>query len=330
MGSEAGENGSNDAAANGKSLAGGKGKGVSRSELDEETSKQTSDDSIMARLGKSAGLLSASVFRAAPSVHDLGSASSSAKTGGSSSSGKFDARAETSIIATAPSSSGSKSFRSGQADTHAAAEEAAFSDFLDNTGVFVPTESSALEKAWEANLSIPTGRATYESSLGASAAEQQGRDGLEVVQLLSQADEEVPEFERERKLSEDELRSLRHALFEAGSPAQVSASDWNNMLNFIPDFLRGQDAIQGRTVALETTFMNLGLTGQAEAVQQWLAEWNRVLTSYNDEVWGDLGDLVQLARTEVRRIRNGQEGRAPDPVALRRLQSVLTRVRARL
>lgn len=326
MGSETHEKEEPNASATGENDTETKGK--ARDESDQEDKRQTDGDSVVSRLGNSAAGLARSVFQGAPSVHDLASVSGSGKTGARSPSSRLDARAESSSTATASSSSGTASFRSEQTDAHVAAEEAAFSDFLDNTSVFVSTETTGLDKAWNVASSSSTSTANNGSTrdnVGLSVGEQQDSDGAEVVRLLSQMDADVPDYETQLTLSEEELRCLRRALFDDGSPDQVSASDWNNMLNFIPDFLRRQDG-----EASESSLMSLGLTNSAEAGQQWLEEWNRVLTSYNDEVWGDLGDLVQQARTEVETIRDNQKGPTPDPTALRRLRTVLTRVRARL
>lgn len=332
MESETKHNGTPDAPAIQEGHAEGKGKGVARGDANQETVRQAGGDSVLSRLGQSATALSKSVVQGTPSVKDLANAASSAKIGASSSSRTLDTLVDNSSKATASSSSGTGEFRSGHTHAHVAAEEAAFSDFLDSTSVSVPAETSGLAKAWEVATSTSITPKSSSASQGAadfSVAEQQARDGVEVVRLLSQSGEEMPEHEGQMNVSEAEFKSLRQALFDDGSPAQTSASDWNNMLNFIPDFLCGQGDRHGRGIS-ESRYMNLGVTDTTEAGQLWLDEWNRVLTSYNDEVWGDLGDLVQQARSEVQRIRDSQEGQTPDPTALRRLQAVLTRVRARL
>lgn len=329
MGSEPHDNGRSKAPSTGDGDGESKGKGVAQDEDDREDEKHTDSDSFASRLGNSATGLARSVFQGAPSVHDLANVSASGKTAPSSTSRTLEARTESSSTAAGAShSTGTASFRSDQTEAHVAALEVAFSDFLDNTQVLEPTEPVGLERAWNtasASSTNPANHRAARDAIGISLSEQQDSDGAEVVRLLSQTDEEGPEDENQLTLSEEGLRNLRRALFEDGSPDQVSASDWNNMLNFIPDFLRDQD---GR--ATDSSLMSMGLTDPAEAGQQWLGEWNRVLTSYNDEVWGDLGDLVQQARTEVQTIRDSQKRQMPEPTALRQLRSVLTRVRARL
>lgn len=311
----------------------GKGKGLASRIPDEEVKRQAGSSSVLSRVGQSATALSRSVVQGTSAINDLASLASSDKAGASSSSGRADPLTEGASTTAAVSSSGAGRFRSEHTNAHVAAEEAAFSDFLDGTKAHVPAEPVGLEQAWESYTSptmSPTNFSASRAVASPSVAEQQERDGVEVVRLLSQSDEAMPEHNEQMILSEPELKNLRQALFEDGSPAQVTASDWNNMLNFVPDFLRGQGDSQGVPEASESSFMHLGVPNTAEAGQLWLDEWNRVLTGYNDEVWGDLGDLVQQARAEVQEIRDGQEDQKTDPVALRRLRTVLHRVRARL
>lgn len=315
----------------------GKGKDVAKdheTQHEVEIPRQADGNSVMSRLGRSAAGLSKSILQGAPSGQDLAKAVVPAKAGGSSSSSRHqdNSVAQASSSPRFPSeASGGAEFRSIQTDEHVAAEEAAFSEFLDSTSVSLSTEPAGFERAWQAaNFanSTSTGYGTSGGRVSSSVAEQQERDGVEVVHLLSQADGE-PLYEGSVTLSRTELETLRRALFEGDSAAQISATDWNNVLNFIPGFLRGQD-VDGMH-GPEDTHMNLGVTDTAEAGQIWLEEWNRVLTSYTDEVWGDLGDMVQQAQREVQQLKErGSSGQKQDSAALRRLQTVLTRVRARL
>lgn len=292
-------------------------------------------NSVMARLGKSAAGLSRSVFQSTPSANglaDLGRSAGKAEAS-SSSSVNPETVAESSLTARASSSAGPAVFRSSQAGAHAAAEEAAFSEFLDSTEVFNPTTEAWPATAWTASGStatVPSGHALMPSAVGSSVAQQQDSDGLEVVHLLSHADEEMAPYEEEVSLSETELNNLRRALFDDGAPAQMSASDWNNMLNLVPDFARGPEGSENGARRAEDSYMALGVTDTAEAGQLWLEEWHRVLTSYTDEVWGDLADLVREARADVQKVKESRDGQMPDLTALRRLRTVITRVRARL
>lgn len=268
-----------------------------------------------------------------PTASDVASLSSSGKAGPSSS--DTHALGEASSTAARAGTSGSAGgFRSAQADAYAAAEEAAFSDFLDGTPAFVATEPVSLDHAWQrasgGASAVPGARGTPAHGGAYSVVEQQAQDGVEVVRLLSQVTEEEPKnFDEGPAISEEEMKNLRQALFEEGAPGQVSATDWNNILNFVPDFLLGENGSSGPG-ASGNSHMNLGVTEPAEAGHIWLEQWNRVLTGYTDEVWGDLGSLVEEARTEVQQMRDTKDEPATGAPAVQQLRSILTRVRARL
>lgn len=319
----------------------GKGKDVVRSETGQVQdqvqaqgpSKPPEAESVMARVGRSAAGLSQSVLHSKPTSSDVASLSFPGKAGPSLSS-EPRALGEASSTAVRAGTAGSTGgFRSAQADAHAAAEEAAFSDFLDGTPVFVATEQTGVDQAWQrasrgaSEVSGTQVSPRLESAY--SVAEQQAQDGVEVVRLLSQVTEEAPDFEAGPTVTEEEMKNLRQALFEEGASAQISATDWNNILNFVPDFLLGESGGPGPGTS-RSSHMNLGVTEPAEAGQIWLEQWNRVLTGYTDEVWGDLGSLVEEARTEVARMKDTKDEPARGAPAVRQLRTILTRVRARL
>ncbi|KAI3397500.1 hypothetical protein diail_10712 [Diaporthe ilicicola] len=318
-----------------------KGKDVVRNETNQDQEPQgppSDGESLMSRVGRSAASLSQSVMHGKPTASDLVNVSSSEKAGPSSSSRPV-ALGEASFTAPRPGTSGPGVFRSDQADAYAAAEEAAFSDFLDGTPTFIATEPAGLDQAWlragggsaAPGTEAPprTDRAPGLTS-ASSVAEQQAQDGVEVVRLLSQVtEEETPEFGAGDMISKEDMKSLRQALFEDGASDQISAADWNNVLNFVPDFLRGERDGPG-IGASGNSHMNLGVSEPAEAGHIWLEQWNRVLTGYTDEVWGDLGSLVEEARTEVARMRNTKDEQATGAPAVRQLRTILSRVRARL
>lgn len=289
-------------------------------------------DSIVSRIGKSASGLSRSIAHGTPTATDLADVVPSEKSE-TPPRGKLVAPGESSSAVLLPNTPGKSVFRSGHTHAYTAAEESAFSEFLDNTPALVPTEPVGLEHTWHQATRGSSRPSVYGHSKVpdvSSVAEQQGRDGSEVVRLLSQTDEEMPSNECHIVVSETELKSLRQALFEDGLPDQLSATDWNNALNFVPDFLR-RDSEDGEVKEFSVnSYTNLGVTELAEAGSLWLEHWNRVLTSYTDEVWGDLGDLVKTARTEVDELKEGNNVVPTDVPAVRQLRSILTRVRARL
>jgi len=220
--------------------------------------------------------------------------------------------------------------RTGQAQKHIAAEEASFAAFLDSGSVPMPSEPSGMEEAWRSAVpDATTPQITREMEPASlSVAEQAARDGADVAALLSsdngldQVFEHVDEFP-----SPDDLEGLRKALFgeatDRGSPSPVA---WDNVLNFIPEYLRAPTASGIRPDDQLST--HLGALDADEAWQMWIGEWSRVLTSYQDEVWGDLSALVSEARTEVRRIEEAKPGeKPPEPTALLRLRAILGHLR---
>lgn len=316
----------------------GKGKDVVRSETgqdqDQGASRPPEAESVLSRVGRSAASLSQSVLHGKPTASDVANLSSSEKAGPSLSNNSSALGEASSTAARAGTSGSTGGFRSAQADAHAAAEEAAFSDFLDSTPAFVATDPAGLEQAWQRASGgasvIPGSQGAPRPGGAYSVAEQQAQDGVEVVRLLSQVTaEDAPNFEEGPTISEDEMKNLRQALFEEGASGQISATDWNNILNFVPDFLLGESGGSGPG-ASGNSHMNLGVTEPAEAGQIWLEQWNRVLTGYTDEVWGDLGSLVEEARTEVAQMRDSKDEPARGAPAVRQLRTILTRVRARL
>lgn len=313
-----------------------KGKQVASDKPAQQSPRQADGDTFVSRLANSAAGLSRSVFWSpSTSAGDFAELSaSSGKTGPSPSSAGAGHSAAATSSSTARSLTPDSKFRPGHTDAHIAAEEAAFAAFLDGTSVAAPAEPTVSSGPWETPSeggSQVTGSIGHELSSGVATStakqQQQQQDGAEVVHLLSQLGEDVPELETQVQLDNKDLDNLRRALFETGASTQISASEWNNMLNFIPDFLRDDTASAGASAA---SSMNLGVTHPAEASQLWLEDWNRVLTGYTDEVWGDLGDLAQAARNEVQQMRREAPSQKAEPNAVRQLQSVLRRIRARL
>lgn len=310
----------------------GKGKGIATKDNTKGAEEQSIDESFASRLGRSAVGLSKSVLQGAPTTDGLTNFASSGKSGASSTNSQPETWAQGTSSRAASGSGpaggngGGAAFRSIQTSAHIAAEEQAFSTFLDNTSVLAQTEPVGLDEPLHAATPGPPASASYgqaKPAVTSSVAEQEERDGVEVVRLLSQADDEIPAYDGDVTISKPEMDSLRQALFENGT-VQTSAADWNNLLNFVPDFLRNEPE------SLASSHMQLGVVDTSQAGQLWLEEWNRVLTGYTDEVWGDLGDLVQEARNEIEQIKDQQETPRADPKALRRLRTILTRVRARL
>ena len=161
-----------------------------------------------------------------------------------------------------------------------------------------------------------------------TVAEQEARDGADVVALLSSDGDLDEVFEHVNEPpSQEDLAGLRKALFGDGEGQGAPLVSWDNVLNFIPEYLQAQTATGfGPEGHLS---MHLGTADTDEAWQTWIGQWSRVLTSYQDEVWGDLGALVDEARAEVRQIEEVKPGEAPpQPKALLRLRAILGHLRS--
>jgi len=157
---------------------------------------------------------------------------------------------------------------------------------------------------------------------------QEQRDGADVVNLLSRMNDGFPDQIAGSDMPDEELAGLRRALFETG---ETRTTEWNNVLNFIPDFVRpdasGVYGEEGSWKAAETR-STLGLSPSPETTRVWVEQWTDVLTRYNDEVWGDLRPLVREAREELKNLsEGGQDGRRATTTALQRLRQVLGHIR---
>jgi hypothetical protein len=160
-----------------------------------------------------------------------------------------------------------------------------------------------------------------------STADQEAKDGADVVALLSSDGDLDDVFDHvNENPSEEDLAGLRKALFGDGTDEGTSQIAWDNVLNFIPAYLQTPSAPGSRPG--DGLSMHLGVTDTEEAWQTWIGEWSRVLVSYQDEVWGDLGALVDEARVEVQRIAEAEPGeKPPEPTALLRLRAILGHLR---
>lgn len=78
-----------------------------------------------------------------------------------------------------------------------------------------------------------------------------------------------------------------------------------------------------------TQRLSVSLEGQAELStenkgDEWLADWDDVLSSYSDQVWGDMLPTVKAAKRELQEVRNGTA--SLDPKTIARLNMILGHV----
>ncbi len=309
----------------------GKGKGAEPSKPEEVpghgVEEKRDAGASLHRMAQSA----ASLLMSGPPGAGLGGGN---EKGESSRPGAALARAGESSVqlrSTAPSG-GSGAMRMGQAEEHIAQEEASFAAFLDSGSVPILSEPSGLEDegAWHSAVSGPSvsGSTRKIERPTQSITEQEAKDGADVVTLLSRGSDLDEVFRHVNEPpSQEDLAGLRKALFGEGADHGASPVAWDDVLNFIPEYLQAHAAPPGARPG-DDLLMHLGTLDPDEAWQTWIGQWSRVLTSYQDEVWGDLGALVDEARTEVRRIEEAAPGeKPPEPTALLRLRAILGHLR---
>ncbi|KAL2178609.1 uncharacterized protein P884DRAFT_118830 [Thermothelomyces heterothallicus CBS 202.75] len=255
-----------------------------------------------------------------------------AEKGDSSRVGEAFARVGESSVRLRPNGPGGASMRTGQVQEHIAQEEASFAAFLDSGSAPMLSEPGGLEEAWQS--AVPRAAAAQVTrpmdSVPLSVADQEARDGADVVALLSRDGDFDSVFEHvDESPSASDLSALRQALFGDGADSGNSSPiAWDNVLNFIPEYLRTPTISAPGIEPDGQLSAHLGTVAPDEAWQTWISQWSRVLTSYQDEVWGDLSALVDEARTEIRRMEEVKPGEKPPvPTALLRLRAILGHLR---
>jgi hypothetical protein len=185
--------------------------------------------------------------------------------------------------------------------------EAAFSEFQQQTGL----------RAIDGDGPHLTG------ATGSALREQEALDGDAVLQILADTSVEhghLSSFSPEEvddMFTPDEQARLQKALFDVPRRGVPWATLLDPAHDLLPDL---EDA--------QVTEMLFGTTDSESSRQQWLDQWRDVLSSYTDEVWGDLGSLAGDAKAEVSRLLEDQ-GDQPNKhhQALDRLRLVLAHLR---
>lgn len=305
----------------------GKGKEVESTsqpgEMIHGNERPSPDSSAATRLLDSAVSLTRDVTRNLPGPSDVNYMVPAGKAGRSSGSTIPPDVAASGMRSSAGHAEPGASFKSAQLEEHVASQEAAFSAFLDGEGAQLISFPTADQT--RADEHLDNNSAVVETT---STARHAQRDGMDVVKLLDSTDyNSVAEpDEADVTLTPAEAAGLRRALFQDGDskePKQYNI-DWN-ILNFFPDFLG-----DGRPRWGYTELPNhMGVTDPIEARNLWVKQWQHVLSDYTDEVWGDLGSLVDEARQEVEEAsaREPDATGPPEMPALRRLQQVLNHIR---
>ncbi|KAI1807695.1 hypothetical protein F4811DRAFT_505663 [Daldinia bambusicola] len=206
-------------------------------------------------------------------------------------------------------------FKSAQSQEEGAQVESTFQDFLNST--------STLEE-WEPGNVKTVG----DEQIDELALEKTQRtiprinptDGMDVVELLDLAYSEVEETDLD--LTDTEQATIRHHLFGDGeSGGRALRKRWDDALNFFPGLGSNSGGIQA--------YANLlGTSNIEEAKSIWVSQWQGVLSRYTDEVWGELGPLVDKAREELTSLSVPYEEGSPSKLkSVRRLQQLLSHIR---
>lgn len=315
----------------------GKGKGKEQpastisSQNSEDVAARLSDDrrppdaSAMSRLANSTLALGSSLL-SAPDISSL--EVSTSKAGPASSDARLGtAMGETSDPRSQTSVGSSESLRSPQVRNHIQREEAAFAQFLEGIDPSAVSGSTPgdVPSTLVDNLSNREGTdLRLQSDAGHRIADS---DGLEVVKLLDHGYSEVMLADPAVPLTKDQELRLRQALFREGSSADDTgkyASDWSNLLNFVPEYISNGTSGWG----YRELSGHMGTPDTMEASEIWAEQWGDVLSRYTEEVWGDLGALVQEAKQEAGRIKSHEGDVGPSgPKAILRLRQILSHIR---
>ncbi|KAL8995791.1 MAG: hypothetical protein Q9169_004549 [Polycauliona sp. 2 TL-2023] len=162
-------------------------------------------------------------------------------------------------------------------------------------------------------------------------------DGAAVVAMLSDPSlciDDIPDLTAGLKDLEDDYQSGATA---AGSFAQRSVSDIEptaDPLSLIPDFddpsnkpcvssLNGDS----RTASEGKQQVEADVPESRRDERFEVQPWIEMLSTYHDEVWGDMLPLVRQAREEASAIQNGDAGHCEDFPAIRRLAMIAGHVK---
>jgi len=304
-----------------------KGKEKAPDKPDQAESGQEHSNSTLSRIAKSAAALPSASFGGGVTADEIPRVAGSEKGSSSQYGGRLNraAQAGESSAGLRLGAASGDAIKPRQTQQHISQEEASFSAFLDSTGI---NQSSPLEehhKPWQSTSTNPVRMGTTADIQ--SIAEQEARDGEDVVVLLSTGEELEPDFGLSESISDSDLASLRKALFAEGSGNNTLAVPWDNVLNFIPRYF-DRVACSPSVQREHELSVHFGAVDTDDAWRSWVDQWSRVLTDYQDEVWGDLEPLVLQARDDVKRLEEVQPGdKLPRPTALLRLRAILGHLR---
>ncbi|KAL8924153.1 MAG: hypothetical protein Q9172_002818 [Xanthocarpia lactea] len=156
------------------------------------------------------------------------------------------------------------------------------------------------------------------------------RDGAAVVAMLSDPSFYMDEIADYTAGSEDfgmVNQDYRQPSMDLAQQASIDIAHAGNTLSLIPDFHRPP-----KEPLAKNSYDDLASTKNRRNQSDYnvnfeLQPWIEILTTYHDEVWGDMLPLVEAAREEANAIQNGDAGRREDCPAIRRLAMVAGHMR---
>jgi hypothetical protein len=310
----------------------GKGKSRAASQKIEETtdSNEPSDpSSLLSRITASATGLTSSAFnppsgnelhsQAVTALSNSGKGHSFNGSGSASSASAESSKVHHQANDVQVNRTGSAGLKSGHPEQHIQQLENEFSSFLDGIDSFTPSDNfdaasaGKLEDAWERSQAPPQ---LYDTRYPKrTVAEQESRDGEEVLAILSFPVGPEDVFEAPLEYQED---------YDWG----LSSEQLSQLRAMTKDILP-QPEIHTVVTAEHPLNLNPNFEGETiEAREHWREQWEGVLTGYTSEVWGGLLPLVKQARQEMEESRI--EGSANEkPTALRRLEAILGHLQRR-
>lgn len=209
-----------------------------------------------------------------------------------------------------------ETFRQSQRELHHSSK--AFDDFVEARQPL--PELGEAQLGMQNLVSVPLGR----QSSSTAVAEAEAADGSAIADILSQPDDPstLPTMEEQPEaISAEDAAKLRAALFDGPSSGGLP---WDHLLNFTPEFA----SLQSISGDLQNERQShIGVADPERATDIWLRQWHDVLASYTDEVWGDLGTLVEQAKREVQKDMSGSSDGRAEPPALSRLKMILAHIR---
>ncbi|KAI1336406.1 hypothetical protein F5Y15DRAFT_394546 [Xylariaceae sp. FL0016] len=291
----------------------------------ESRESDTNQSSVLSRLASSTASLSSVLIPRKPEAADLSGFMPSNKAGASGVAQGSRSAAATSQEFPLPKSVAAQrnldgSFRSAETQAHVALEEARFSSFLDNASAPEKQDQVLRDTLFNGGPDS-TQRQPELGRQDSSPVGSSRYDGLEVVELLNSGYHPAEITDDEPSISIEERSALQRAML---SGRRGREKEWDTALNFFPEYISNGSSGWGYGEMLG----HLGISDVDEAQKIWVDDWQEVLSSYTDIVWGDLGSLVEEAKQELQQLADKGAGSSAGQLkAVRRLQQILGHVR---